>query len=450
MREERQLGSPRSRTLGATCVILIAMLPVPLRAQRPADFGQRWVRTHPLTIMGLTQSPKLFEFGQYKAAGMNSLLAWKNYPALMSEVTDEGYPVHVNFNDPKLSDGLKARIRTLHENTTGPLGILVRDEPKTIAMSGVAEILKWIRSEYPETLVYSNAYPKGAAGAKYYGRVPDKPYAYGDYLNDFATIVRPDVLMFDVYPFRGDSGLSGFYFQNLANVRDEALRIGVPYWVFVQSAPTPGARFPGESELRMQVFSSLAYGFTGIAYFTYDLAFTRGLLDEDGTPNELYHAAARVNHEVTQIGRSIRFLKSTRVCYVPGSSEQDGRHMDNPVPAGLLGWDEQDGDKWRIADIRVMEPGEQRDVLIGLFTDDEERPFFMVVNLWTGPNATAAQHTTSIEIQFAPDVDQLSRLSRETGAVETVALDNSILRLSLPGGTGDLFAAGEHEFPGLR
>ncbi|MEO2034159.1 MAG: hypothetical protein ABGZ35_18955 [Planctomycetaceae bacterium] len=280
--------------------------------------------------------------------------------------------------------------------------------------------------------------------------MPDKPYAYSDYLNDFATIVRPDVLMFDVYPFRGESGLSSFYFQNLANIREEAHRAGIPFWLFVQSAPTPGARFPSESEIRMQVSSSLAYGFTGVAYFTYDPAFERGLLDANGSPNELYYAARRLNQEVTRIGQSLRFLNSARVCYVPGHQEEGGQLVDNPLPGGIHGWDEQHGEDWGLDEITVLDPGEDRDVLIGFFTDDAKRRYFMAVNLWTGPKASAAEHTTSIEIQFEPQVRSLSRLSRETGAVEHLALEDGVLNLSLPGGTGDLLAVGEDDFPGLR
>lgn len=448
MRDMQRFLSLNSRTLSTISVILILMMPTPLQAERPAEFGKQWVRNHPMTIMGLTQSPRLFKFSQYKAGGMNSLLAWKNHKELMTEVTDNAYPIHVHFNDAKLNDDLKDKIRSLHKHATGPVGILIHDEPKTTEMTGVAEILQWIRREHPETLVYSNAYPKGAGGKKYYGRAPGKPYAYGNYLNDFASIIRPDVLMFDIYPFRGDSGVSSIYFQNLANVREEAQRIGVPYWFFVQSAPTPGARFPSESELRMQVFSSLAYGFTGMAYFTYDLAFERGLLDPDGSPNELYHTATRVNHEVSKIGRSLRFLNSAHVWHIPGHTKQDGQLVDNPLIGGLHGWDKQHGDKWGIDKIRVLEPGENRDVLVGLFTDDAKRRYFMAVNLWSAPNASADMYTTSIEIQFTSEFQTISRLSRETGAAERLTLEKGILKLSLPGGTGDLFAVGDHDFPG--
>ena len=74
----------------------------------------------------------------------------------------------------------------------------------------------------------------------------------------------------------------------------------------------------------------------------------------------------------------------------------------------------------------------------------------MAVNLWNGPKASADKHTTSIEIQFAKEVRALSRLSRETGAAEQLALENGVLKLSLPGGTGDLFAVGADDFPGVR
>jgi hypothetical protein len=48
MRCEQRVRSFRSRTLGTTCALLVLIMPVPLRAQRSADFGQRWARTHPL------------------------------------------------------------------------------------------------------------------------------------------------------------------------------------------------------------------------------------------------------------------------------------------------------------------------------------------------------------------------------------------------------------------
>src|SRR5215212_11119024 len=45
-------------------------------AERSADFGQQWVRSHPLTLMGLQQSPQKFEVAEHRAANMTSVLAW--------------------------------------------------------------------------------------------------------------------------------------------------------------------------------------------------------------------------------------------------------------------------------------------------------------------------------------------------------------------------------------
>ena len=429
--------------------VLVTIFTLTAQAQRPRDFGQRWVRQHPLTIMGLTQSTELFEFTEYKAVGMNALLAWKKPQALIAKVTDAGFPAHVNFRDANLSDDLKARIKAVREAAARPLGILVRDEPQTIAMPGVAKIVDWIRTTYPETLVYSNAYPKGARASKYYGQEPDKPYDYDNYLSDFASIIKPDVLMIDVYPFRGESGVSGAYFSNLENVRQEALRNGLPYWLFVQSAPIPQARFPSESELRMQIFSSLAYGFTGIAYFTYDVAFDRGLLEPDGSPNPLYYAAARINREVHHIGHSLRFLTSVDVRHVTGQHNDNARLADNSSPNGTKCWKAEAGVQWQIHNAKVIDSGQGRNALIGLFRDDAGGRYFMIVNLWSGPGTPADERKITVAVKLDPTIQSLARLSRETGAVERIAIDNGTLRLTLPGGTGDLFAVGEGGFPGL-
>ncbi len=434
---------------GVVLQVLAVAFAVTARAERPSDFAMRWVRQHPLTIMELTQSPGLFECDEYKAAGMNALLAGKKPHAFMGKVTDAGFPAHVNFRDSELSDDLKARIKAVHEAAAGPLGILVRDEPQRVAMPSVAEIVAWIRTTYPQTLVYSNAYPRGARGSKYFGAEPDKPYDYGHYLHDFVTIVKPDLLMIDVYPFRGDRGVSGAYFPNLENVRDEALRAGIPYWLFVQSAPTPNARFPSESELRMQIFSSLAYGFTGIAYFTYDVAFDRGLLESDGSPNRLYYAAARINREVHHIGQSLRFLTSVDVRHVPGRHDRDGRVVENVLPNGTRRWEPNAGRPWQIRDVEVVESGQGRNAQIGLFTDDDGRRYFMIVNLSCGPGARADEREITVAVTLDPDVRKLARLSRETGAVEHIAVEAGTLRITLPGGTGDLFHVGDGGFPGL-
>ena len=181
-------------------------------------------------------------------------------------------------------------------------------------------MVAWIKQTYPDVLVYSDAYPI-AGGAKLSGGEwlasglydePPVPYSYDDYLEDFVTIIRPDVLMFDIYPFPQppeadpEEYLAEKYFTAMSAIRKAALNAGIPYWVFVQAYEKEGGggrRFPSESDLRMQVFCSLAYGFTGISYFTYDAAFMRGLLEEDYSPSRLYETAKEVNTEVLNLGR---------------------------------------------------------------------------------------------------------------------------------------------------
>ena len=107
--------------------------------------------------------------------------------------------------------------------------------------------------------------------------------------------------MTDVYPLSGPNGLAANYFAILSDIRKTALAHGMPYWMFIQSFHSTGAfdrRLPSDSDLRLQLFVPLTLGYTGIIYFTYDVAFERGLVDTNGQPNRLHHDATGANREV--------------------------------------------------------------------------------------------------------------------------------------------------------
>ena len=81
--------------------------------------------------------------------------------------------------------------------------------------------------------------------------------------------------------------------------------------------------------------------------------------------------------------------------------------------------------------------------------DDGGAGYLMVVNLRQGPNMTAAQAAGSFTVKLDPTVQAVWRLSRQTGRPEKLAVTNGSLRLTLPGGTGDLLKIANGVFPGL-
>jgi hypothetical protein len=455
------------RVMHASAVLLVlASAAAQSQDARPADFGRQWVRSHPFTLMALTQRPEAVADDKYKEAGLNTMLAWKKREGMLDAAIRQGIPwhFHVNKRYEKLSDELKADVQALFDGYKGGTGILVFDEPKLPEMAAAGEVVAWLKERYPNTLIYSDAYPI-AGGAKLSGGTwlasglydePPVPYSYDDYLADIVRIIKPDVLMFDIYPFpqppeaEPEEYLAKKYFASMSSVRKAALNGGIPYWVFVQAYEKEGGggrRFPSESDLRMQVFCSLAYGFSGLSYFTYDAAFMRGLLETDFSPSRLYHDAVKVNAEVLNLGQSLRFLTSTDVRYVAGQHAEQGILVGNAVPEGTGVYHPNSRVAELVSGIEINDKGFGKDGLVGFFTDDVGASYFMLVNLWHGKGASADERRLSMTIRFAPSVTEVTRLDRETGKPEALRLQDGALTVDLPGGTGDLFRINGGEFP---
>ncbi|MEV4356759.1 hypothetical protein [Nonomuraea sp. NPDC049625] len=166
-------------------------------------------------------------------------------------------------------------------------GVSLMDEPHAEQFARVAAGVAAVRAA--GAFAYANLLPSHATGP------------YDAYVGEFARIVRPDVLSFDRYPFLAD-GFDEGYLADLATVREHARRAGLPAWMYVQTLAYDGHREPTAAELAWQVNTALAYGYTGIQYFTYwtpDPArgegFRPALIDGDGVPTERYGMVRDLN-----------------------------------------------------------------------------------------------------------------------------------------------------------
>ena len=429
--------------------------------------GHRWVRTHPFTIMALVRMvPKPFNMAQYRAAGFETFLAWEpgTYDELLPLVSADGMPFHVNLEkwgteqaggpdstEETLGQALKnldseenrAVIEKIIKHS-GCIGFMVNDEisrPKHLRYT--RHLLKWLRELHPDAIAYSNAHPAGHEGVPGYGHLER-------YLDEFAAMIEPDILMTDVYPLGYPDGTAHNYFKLLAAVRKVALEHGMPYWMFIQSFETHGSwdrRLPSESDLRFQMFAPLTYGYTGILYFTYDMAFERGLIERNGQPNNLYHAAAAANPEVANLGATLRFLTSIDVRYVPGRHEADHRFVQNDLPIDTKAWTRGAAGDDHIERIEVDAPGPEKNGLLGFFQDDHANQYFMLTNLWHRADCSASDCTLPLTMRFSPDVKTIYRLDRLSGNTEPVNVVDGELTVHLPGGTGDLFKYTPGPFP---
>ena len=415
--------------------------------------GLRWVRSHPFTTMALTIIPESCNPQQYKDANLTTTLAWKQREQLLKGSAGVGLPWHLHLrrvvlNKDGLTDQLKTRLRGHVGNYKGCTGWMVWDEPNRAEMLRAAETVKWLKKTWPETLVYSNAYPMGATPERYYGgKTPTGGYSYEQYLRDFSTILGSDVVMYDAYIFR-EGGGTGNPFPTMNTARKVALEHGKPYWSFVQSHADErrGNRMPSESDIRMQVFAHLASGFTGIGYFTYEDQQGPAMVSNSTRQRRpIYYHVSRLNQEVINVGRALRFLKSTDVRYVAGPG--------NRVPTAATAWQPGAGGNKLIRSISIKgatsKPIEWRDVLVGFFKDDHGGDYFMLTNLWHGEGVSSARRSMTVTLKLHPGVTTIGRLSRETGKPERLSVKGDELEMTLPGGTGELLRFGSAEFPGL-
>ena len=123
------------------------------------------------------------------------------------------------------------------------------------------------------------------------------------------------ILSFDHYPItedaRGNRRINDVWYENLEIISDEAWKADKPFWAFALTVAHFTYPISTLAELKLQVFSNLAYGAQGIQYFTYvtptaygQNAFHHALLAYgayQGT--EVFDYIKEVNHEIASLSR---------------------------------------------------------------------------------------------------------------------------------------------------
>ena len=221
-------------------------------------------------------------------------------------------------------------------------GSFVDDEPTVAEFEPVAAVVAALRAADPLHVAYVNLLPDYIPAA-----VLGAP-SYEDYVEQFITTVRPQLLSYDYYPFGHEKDRSTF-FANLNAMRTAALRHDLPFMLIVLAMPHGPYRDPSETELAWQVHHALAYGARGVSYFTYwtppsdEEWNNRYGLIENGRPTAHYFQVARLNRDLQALATALDGFESFAVADSLGEigvpfpiGPIDG--IDGgPITAGLFG-----------------------------------------------------------------------------------------------------------------
>jgi hypothetical protein len=195
------------------------------------------------------------------------------------------------------SDTTKTVERFMHHPALA--GYFLRDEPNAKDFPKLAVLARTIHDVDSEHFRYINLMPN-YANAQQLGAP-----TYREYVSTFEKEVPLEFLSFDHYPIVNDT-LRPEWYENLEIISDEARRAGKPFWAFALAIPHGPYSAPTLAQLRLEVFSDLAYGAQGIQYFTYwtplgNNGFRDGPITRDGKRTDIYDRVREVNSEIKSL-----------------------------------------------------------------------------------------------------------------------------------------------------
>lgn len=275
-----------------------------------------------------------------------------NDPAVINKIKDCGFTV-AGFVSPETLDtcrkaGLKAIVsdpricdydwtrldeKTARSNAIPALnavrknpalyGYYLRDEPGANLFPGLAITADLVHQAAPGKWAYINLFPN-YANAEQLGTT-----SYEDYLEKFVSTCHPTQLSYDHYALMDNGSLGGGYWNNLEQMRAVAKKHNLPFWNIVLAVGHFSFREPTAADLRFEVFSSLAYGARGIAYFEYiapQVGNYRGAaIDQFGHPTPTWGNLQNVNLQIQKLAPTLLELTS------------DDTYHFGAIPAGCHG-----------------------------------------------------------------------------------------------------------------
>jgi hypothetical protein len=248
--------------------------------------------------------------------------------------------------------------RTPIPNSSAVIGVYVRDEPPASEFASLKRLVAEVRRDHPGWLsfinLYADNYFQSTAVAKQHLGVG----TYAEYLDQFMSVVDPDIICFDSYPefgrgllpppgsapwavAAGGNDTRNVYLFSLAAVRNASLSSSParPFWNYfgIGSYFHKGLTHADatEAQARWQISASLAYGARGLLYFFFtpnprkvktDGPEFPGLVRDDGPadhPTEHWYQARRLNTAVKALAPTLMALRSIKTLVL---RETDTQH----------------------------------------------------------------------------------------------------------------------------
>ncbi len=167
---------------------------------------------------------------------------------------------------PELKSNPDSAVKIL-KSCKGLAGYFLVDEPSASDFEKLAEWAEKIKKADSKHLIYLNLFPYFVDPVTFGG-------TYEDYVEAFINKVALPFVSWDIYPIT-TAGIKTEWYKNLEIMRTVCMRHNLPFWTFALATPhTTSITYPTPTieQLRLQLYTGLAYGSQGLQYFTFYLA----------------------------------------------------------------------------------------------------------------------------------------------------------------------------------
>ena len=321
-------------------------------------------------------------YALYEDLDQNALDALK-----YAEENDIGYLARSRAIRSIPDDELELMDGLLDDFTDSPAlkGVLVYDEPGAGQFDRLRVLNEKFKELYPDLMFYVNLFPTYSSLDQRDGRT------YKAYIDEYIEKVKTDYISYDHYPLMQASQGSYVkedYLYNLEVVSNAAKKADIPFWVFIQSMGfwVAGAqnRVPDESDIRWQVYNSLAFGAKAIQHFTYwtplqdDVTvFSEAMITKDGERTPIYDAVKNVNHEILNFDHIYLNFDHVGVMTFPENNAPPELYIENRLE--------------QFAPVKSVDS--EHPIVIGCFEDKDGNQAIIVVN-YTDPAADLTNDVT--------------------------------------------------------
>ncbi len=346
-----------------------------LAAQAQQIFQEQRVSPKDFAIMSWGETPADPQQLQWmKDAGINiaGFAAVKDLPAFekaglqvfVSDPRVNGYDFEKPLVEADVRGNLESLIREVGKSPA-VIGFMLKDEPHARAFPSLALVARLLRELMPEKYPYVNLFPVRVS--------PERMgvATYEEYVRLLVEKINQPFLSYDNYSLVGGEMLDYFY-TNLEVVRRLSVETGVPLWNCVLSNAHFNYMENSDATYNLQAYATMAHGGRGIQYFSYftwsDGNYRLGPIDQFGNKTPSWDMMRRVNNQVHALAPVLKRLKSTGVYHYPDAPAECRPLRESKLLASV-----------EITQRYVIPPVQGR-FLIGEFTDEQGRPYLMLVN----------------------------------------------------------------------